>query len=144
MKLIPVLLRGNLTADLSYNFGAAYPITKGNWQIAIKTVAFDYREQPTVPVLDLFLYLSCNYVEETRIHASEESSVEPAILSLLHVNMKGGEKKEFTFTNRDFFEVSSPTRKLMFYIRDEHNASLPQGLQEKLNITVLLLLRRIN
>ncbi len=144
MKLIPILLRGNLTEDLQYSFGAGYPITKGDWQVALKTVAFHYTEQPTVSPLDLFLYLSCNYVEEIRILPSEEKSLEPAILSLIHINLKGNEKKVFSFAERDFFSITSPTKKLLFYIRDEHNNTLPRTVQENLNVTLLLLFRRKN
>ncbi len=146
MKLVPILLRGNLEADLQYNFGAAYAISKGTWEIAIQCVAFEYMRSstrdPDPPPVNLFLYLSCNYVEDTRVLTSDESSIQPAVLSLIHLNIKSGEKKCFNFKNRDFFQVSAPTQRLVFYIRDEHNRTPPPAVQKKMNTTAILLLRR--
>ncbi len=147
MRLVPILLRGNLEEDLQYNFGSIYAISQGSWEIAIQCVAFEYMKSsnpriPDPPPVNLFLYLSCNYVEDTRALISGESSVQPAVLSLLHLNIKSGEKKSFNFENRDFFQVSAPTQKLFFYFRDEHNRQLPTTVQQKMNTTVILLLRR--
>ncbi len=147
MKNIPVVLRGTVQQDLEYNFGVAYPITKGDWQIALKSVGFEYNKgnkKDIPPPIDIFLSLVCNYVEETRILSSEETSVEPAILSFLHLNIKGGDKKLIEFPVRDFFQVNSPTQKFVLQIRDEHNGKLPEAMSENLSITVMLLFRRIN
>ncbi len=149
MKLIPILLRGTLQEDLQYNFGTVYPISKGTWELAIQSIAFEYlksndQQKPDPPPVDEFLYVSCNYVEGTRVFTSEESSIQPAVLSLLHIKIKAGEKKYFPFGNRDYFQVSAPTQKLEFYLKNEHNQRLPNVVEERLNVTVMLLLRRIS
>ncbi len=111
MKTIPVLLRGNLTEDLQYNFGTVYPITKGEWQVAIKHVAFEYSKNkvktPVQRAIDSFLYLSCNYVEETFVYASEESSVKSSVLELLYVQLEAGKKQVISPPNRDFYHVGN-------------------------------------
>ena len=147
MKLVPILLRGNFTKDLMYNFGAIFPVTKGEWQLSIQTVAFEYMKssdrRPDPPPINEFLYLSSNYVEETQILSNEESSIKPVVLSLIHINLKPGEKKVIQFAVRDFFNISSPTKKLFLFLRDEHYEPFKNNIAEKLNVTIMLLLRRV-
>ncbi len=147
MKIIPILLRGSLKEDLSYNFGAIYPITQGEWEVSIQTVSFEYNKSrnkkiPDPPRINEFLYISCNYVENVNILANEERTVERSTLSVLLVDIAAGQKKHFPFTVRDYFHISSPSRKFILQVRDEHNEQLPDAVQNKLNITVALLFRR--
>ncbi len=150
MALVPLVLAGNLEEkEIAYNFGVAYPISKGTWELAIKTLIFEYKKKDPEnpddkdpPSFNKFLFLSCNYVEEPRVINGAEIRVEPSVLCSCHLIAKAGAKKIINFETRDFFRVSAPTKKFTISITDHHGEELHKEIRKKLNLSVLLLFRR--
>ncbi len=147
MKLIPILLRGSLEKTLTYNFGALYPVTSGEWELCIKTVAFSYQKlspsDPDLPNLNKFVRLTCNYVESLSLDQSQtQSQASESILAILQLKLKGGQKHLIEFKNRDFFFVSSPSQKFKFFISNSDGSNLSDTTKKHLNVHVLLFFRR--
>ncbi len=145
------MVQGNLEKDISYYFGVAYSISKGSWEVAVKTILFEYQKKDPSnpndkdpPPFNKFLFLSCNYVEEPKVIAGDQTSLEPSVLCSCHLSAIPGKKRLVSFENHDFFRVSAPTKRLTVKITDHHNQQLDLDIRKKLNLTVFFLFRRNN
>ncbi len=147
MKLIPVLVRGNLKDPIKYNFGILYPITSGEWELSIKTVAVSYEKSsqtdPDPPNLDKIIRLTCNYVESLSFDETQTQAIlKESVLSIMRLKINLDEQILLELPNRDFFFVSSPSQKLEFNISDLNGSSLSDTVKRHLNVEILLLFRR--
>ena len=153
MTLIPVLLKGTAENDLFYDFGAAYAIEKGTWQVAIQTVAFDYyqipasaphQDPPEMPSINSLVYISCNYVEDLVVQDSSTVTTEESIIALQLLALKAGFIKSFKFQSRDFFDVAAPSTRFYLRMRKEDGTPLlEEAYRPYLTISALLLFRRV-
>ncbi len=147
MKLIPILLRGNLEEKLNFNFGALYPVTNGEWEMCIKTFTVSYTKSspsdPNLPNVDKFVRLSSNYVESLSFDESQTKSVTiESVLAIIRLKLKDGQKQLLEFPQRDFFFISAPSQKLYFNISNSDGSPLNDSLKKHLNIQILVLFRR--
>ncbi len=147
MKLIPVLLRGNLKDCIKCNFGMLYPITNGEWELCVKTIAVSYKKKsqsdPNPPNLDKFIRLTCNYVESLSFDDSQtQPLVKESVLAILRLEVKANEKYFYEFPNRDFFLISSPSQKFQINISDTEGSTFNDTVQQCLNVEILILFRR--
>ncbi len=143
MKLIPVLLRGKL-GNLSYNFGSVYPVTQGEWEMCIKTVAFSYKKedsQTVPPNVNRFLCFKSNYVDSlTYINSQTETS--ESVLGLIRLKIKPGEKVLNDFADRDFFCVSAPSQKFEFRVLNSDGSEIDETIKQYMHVQALILFRR--
>ncbi len=133
--------------SLNYNFGTLYPITQGEWEISLKSLAISYKKKsstdPDPPNINTFLRLTCNYVESLSLSDTVSVSTE-SVLSIIHLKLKLGQNAFFNFSERDFFYVSSPKQKFQFKILKVDGTTLPDSLKKNLQFHVLVLFRRIS
>ncbi len=107
MKLIPVLVEGFLKEPLSYNFGSLYPITQGDWELCLNTIALFYtksKNPPDPPNINRFIRTTCNCVQNLAFeHSQTQSSLCESVLALHRLKLKAGQKEIFNFSENIFF-----------------------------------------
>ncbi len=148
MKLISLLLEGSLKDPVTYNFGSLYPVTQGEWELCLKTVAIFYEkaQPPSVdpPNINRFIRVSCNYVQSLYFvdESHTQSMVGESVLSLNRLKLKAGQKEIFHFNENNFFVVSEPTQTFEISSANSDGSSLPKEMADFLKVSVLIFFRR--
>ncbi len=150
MPLKTIKLQGKLTGDestkhftLSYELGKVESITSGRWEMAISSVCFFFGR---AIAWNSIFELSTNYIDST-IPCETGTIRQPMPISVIRVRGAPGEKLLLGFKCRDFFEIIRPSNTFILNFDEidstEYPAPTPPLRKRSLEVTVLVLLRRI-
>ncbi len=138
MKLITVLLNGNIESDLTYPIGIIEQVNEGQWEISVSSIAFQYTANSPPPVSHVTV--SCNFVMGKFVNASLEPFVDQAVLNLLvYGNKPKGMRTIIGLKQREYFSVNNAQQVLRLSLKDSQSGQRLFGSV----VTALILLRRI-
>ena len=147
MKLIPVLLHGNLTEILKYDLGRVENITQGSWELSIKSLAFTLHKAKETPPkvqkpIDEFINVYTNYCQGTIVE-NAETLLKPYCLSQLHLKLSIKQKRLYPYKSRDYFEISNATRTFEIFFLDQYGEPLKPEVAKHISVSANILFRRI-
>ncbi len=135
MALKTVVLQGNVKEKISYEIGLAENIIRGQWQVAVASVAFQFNSRTNT-----FLTLSSNQVQQQHVLPSGEVYLSPTVLAVVHCRGSAGNRTLLSFKQRDMFTINAAQRKLeLSFATAQPGEELPD-----VHALILLLLQRVH
>ncbi len=105
MKSFSVLLKGDISSDLTYNIGLIETFLDGYWEMCITSVAFTYEEVTTPAILQI----QCNFVSCIYVNQEQQVSAGQRVLNIVIFGGKAvGTKIVIGMKQHDFCEVDKP------------------------------------